>query len=66
MDEGKVIFDGDTREILSKPETRLIGVGIPKATLLYEMLINDGTKLNSTTPLSSEELTRMVQEALKK
>lgn len=66
MDEGKVRFDGDTREILSKQETRLIGVGIPKATLLYEMLKKDGTKLDSTTPLSSAELAKFVEEALKK
>ncbi len=64
MDEGKVRFDGDTREILSKQETRLMGVGIPKATLLYEMLKKDGAKLDSTTPLSSEELAKMVEEAL--
>lgn len=66
MDEGKVRFDGDTREILSKQETRLIGVGIPKATLLYEMLKKDGAKLDSTTPLSSAELAKFVEEALKK
>lgn len=66
MDEGKVRFDGDTREILSKQETRLIGVGIPKATLLYEMLKTEGAKLDSTTPLSSEELAKMLEEALNK
>ena len=38
-------FDGDTREILSNEETRLIGVGIPKATLLYEMLQKEGANL---------------------
>ena len=38
MDEGKVRFEGNPREILSSEETRLIGVGIPKATLLYQML----------------------------
>ncbi len=64
MDEGKVCFDGDTREILSKQETRLMGVGIPKATLLYEMLQKDGAKLGNTIPLSSEELAKIVEEAL--
>ncbi len=38
MDEGKVVLDGDPREILRSEEARLIGVGIPKATRLYQIL----------------------------
>jgi energy-coupling factor transporter ATPase len=64
MDEGKVRFDGDTREVLSNEETRLIGVGIPKATLLYELLRKDGAKLGNVTPLSSDELAKMLLEAI--
>ena len=64
MDEGKVRFDGDTREVLSNEETRLIGVGIPKATLLYEMLKKDGANLGNVTPLSSDELAKMLLEAI--
>jgi energy-coupling factor transport system ATP-binding protein len=64
MDEGKVRFDGATREVLSNEEARLIGVGIPKATLLYEMLKKDGFALESTTPLSSAELAKMLKEAM--
>jgi energy-coupling factor transporter ATP-binding protein EcfA2 len=56
MEEGKVRFEGNPREILSSEETRLIGVGIPKATLLYKMLKKDGLNIGDTTPLSSEEL----------
>jgi energy-coupling factor transporter ATP-binding protein EcfA2 len=56
MDEGKVRFEGDPRQILSSEETRLIGVGIPKATLLYQMLKKEGLNLGEKTPLSSEEL----------
>ena len=65
MDEGKVCSDGETREILSTEETRLIGVGIPKATLLYQMLKKDGLNLGNVTPLSSEELAALLLEALK-
>jgi energy-coupling factor transporter ATPase len=65
MDQGKVRFDGETREVLSNEETRLIGVGIPKATLLYEMLKKDGANLGSVTPLSSEELAKTLQEAMR-
>ena len=64
MDEGKIRFDGDTREVLSNEETRLIGVGIPKATLLYEMLRKDGANLGNVTPLSSDELAKMLLEAI--
>jgi energy-coupling factor transporter ATPase len=65
MDEGKVRFEGNPREILSTEETRLIGVGIPKATLLYEMLKKDGLNLAQTTPLSSEELADQLLKVLK-
>jgi energy-coupling factor transporter ATPase len=63
MDEGKVCFDGDPRGILSSEETRLIGVGIPKATLLYQMLRKEGMNLSNVTPLSSEELATLLLEA---
>jgi energy-coupling factor transporter ATP-binding protein EcfA2 len=64
MDEGKVRFDGETREVLSNEETRLIGVGIPKATLLYQMLKKDKADLGDVTPLSSDELAKMLLGAL--
>lgn len=66
MNEGKVCSDGETREILSSEETRLVGVGIPKATLLHEMLLKDGMKLNSVTPLSSDEMVQLLSEAFAK
>ena len=65
MDEGKIRYEGNPREILSSEETRLIGVGIPKATLLYQMLKKDGLNLSDTTPLSSDELADQILEALK-
>ena len=64
MDEGKVRFEGNPREILTTDETRLIGVGIPKATLLYQMLKKDGLNLSDITPLSSEELADQLLEVL--
>jgi energy-coupling factor transporter ATPase len=66
MDKGKVHFDGKTREILNNEETRLIGVGIPKATLLYEQLQKEGANLSGQIPLSSDELAKMLLEALKR
>jgi len=63
IDEGQVCFDGNPREILSTEETRLIGVGIPKATLLYHILQKEGVNLGNLTPLSSEELAELLLEA---
>lgn len=64
MDEGKVCFDGDPRKILGAEETRLIGVGIPKATLLYQLLKKEGVNLSSITPLSSRELAESLEGVL--
>ncbi len=63
MDEGKVCLEGNPREILNSAETRLIGVGIPKATLLYQLLKKDGLNVGDNTPLSSEELADQLLEA---
>jgi energy-coupling factor transporter ATPase len=65
MDEGKVVLNGETREILRSEEARLIGVGIPKATRLYQILEKDGIKLSNTIPLSSDEMANLLREALK-
>ncbi|HSQ49087.1 MAG TPA: ATP-binding cassette domain-containing protein [Candidatus Deferrimicrobiaceae bacterium] len=66
MDQGRVRFEGDPREVLSNEETRLIGVGIPKATLLYELLKKEGLGLSNKIPLCSEELADQLLEALQK
>jgi energy-coupling factor transporter ATPase len=65
MDDGKVVLDGEPREILSSEEARLIGIGIPKATRLYHILRKDGIKLGNTIPLSSDEMANLLKEALK-
>jgi len=65
MDKGKVLLDGNPRVILGSEETRLVGVGIPKATRLYEMLVRDGAKLRDAVPLSSDEMADLIEEALK-
>jgi len=66
MDEGKVILDGRPREILLSQEAKLIGIGIPKATRLYQLLSNDGVNLNNTIPLSSEEMAVELKETLER
>lgn len=64
MDQGQIRYEGDPREILSKEEIRLIGVGIPKATLLYQMLKKDDFEVGGKIPLCSEELAQQILEAL--
>jgi energy-coupling factor transporter ATP-binding protein EcfA2 len=64
MNEGKVCSDGETREVLSNEETRLVGVGIPKATLLHQMLLKEGMPLSRVTPLSSDEMVELLSEVL--
>jgi hypothetical protein len=64
MDEGKVCKDGAPREVLIDETTRLVGVGIPKATLLHQMLSKEGMLLRDEIPLSSEEMVKQLLEAL--
>ncbi len=64
MEDGKIRSDGSPREILSNENTRLVGVGIPKATLLHQMLLKDGMRLSNVTPLSSDEMVTLLSEAL--
>ena len=64
MDDGKVCSDGAPREVLNNESTRLVGVGIPKATLLHQMLSKDGMQLSNEIPLSSDEMAKLLSEAL--
>jgi energy-coupling factor transport system ATP-binding protein len=64
MDEGKIVQNGNPREILRSEEARLIGIGIPKATRLYQILKKDGININNTIPLCSEEMVILLKEAL--
>jgi len=63
MDEGKVALDGNPRELLRSEEARLIGIGIPKATRLYQILRKDGVELDNTIPLCSEEMVALLKGA---
>ncbi len=64
MDGGKVLLDGEPREIFSSEEARLIGVGIPKATRLYQVLEQRGVHLRRM-PLTSKEASQLLREVLK-
>jgi energy-coupling factor transporter ATPase len=64
MDEGKIVLNGSPREIFTSEEARLIGVGIPKATRLYQQLKQNGIRLK-TVPVTTEETVNLLREALK-
>jgi energy-coupling factor transporter ATPase len=64
MDEGKVALNGSPREIFTLEEARLIGVGIPKATKLYQQLKQNGIRLK-TVPVTTEETANLLREALR-
>jgi len=64
MDDGKIVLNGKPSEIFNSETARLIGVGIPKATLLWQLLQENRIKLESV-PTSSEEATRLLREVLK-
>jgi len=65
MDEGKVVLDGEPREVFKSQTARLIGVGIPKATRLWQMLNEDGVRLKKA-PVSSEEAAKLLRGVLKR
>lgn len=65
MDEGKVVLDGEPRGVFNSEKARLIGVGVPKATRLYQILGENGIRLGRV-PVTSEEATSLLREVLKR
>lgn len=63
MDEGKVVLDGKPLDVFGSERARLIGVGIPKATRLYQALRESGVHLNKV-PVNSQEASLLLQEVL--
>jgi energy-coupling factor transporter ATPase len=64
MDEGKVVLNGTPRQIFTSEEARLIGVGIPKATKLYQHLKQNGIHLKNA-PVTTDETANLLREVLK-
>ncbi len=63
MNEGKVALDGKPLDVLGSERARLIGVGVPKATRLYQLLREGGVHLKKI-PVNSQEAFTLLQEAL--
>jgi energy-coupling factor transporter ATPase len=63
MDKGAVVMDGKPRDIFNMDKARLIGVGIPKATRLFQILKEDDIYLKDA-PISSEEAAELLRSIL--
>ena len=64
MNDGKIVMDGPPKKILSSEKAKLIGIGIPKATRLYQILKNDGIPLRrNKTPITPKEVAELIVEA---
>jgi len=61
MEKGRVALNGRPQDVFGSEEARLIGVGIPKATRLYQVLKEHGINLNRV-PISSEEASEAIME----
>jgi len=62
MDKGKVVLDGPPSEVYDD-HARLIGIGLPRVTMLFHLLRRDGfvlTKNPITIEQASEELRRLL------
>ncbi len=66
MDRGEIALDGEPRSILNSQEARLLGIGIPKATRLYQILKEENGISMPKAPITPEEFTRTLQEVLKR
>ncbi|UCH71190.1 MAG: ATP-binding cassette domain-containing protein [Candidatus Bathyarchaeota archaeon] len=65
MHEGRVVLDGEPREVFQSRKARLIGVGIPQATRLNHLLAESGLRLGRV-PVTSEEASQLIKEALRR
>jgi len=65
MDEGTIVLDGKPQEVFDSESARLIGVGIPRAARLWQMLRQNGIRL-AGAPVNSEEVIQLLRGILKR
>jgi len=65
MNEGRVVLDGEPREVFNSETARLIGVGVPKATRLSQVLEESGVDLGRV-PVTSGEASHILKEVLRR
>lgn len=64
LNDGKIAMDGSPREVFASEETRLLGIGIPKVTRLFQMLQEEGV-IVSKLPITVSEAVREIRSLLK-
>jgi energy-coupling factor transporter ATPase len=64
LDKGEVVLTGRPKDIFMSEKARLIGIGIPKATKLYQHLKRNGINLKSI-PVNPQEAASILRELLK-
>jgi len=64
MDNGQIVLSGHPREVFNLEKARLIGVGIPKAIRLFQLLHEDGIELTHV-PVTPDETAQLIREVLK-
>lgn len=65
LDNGSIVLEGDPREVLNSIEAQLMGIGIPKATKLFQLLVKDNLITHKKPiPLWSDEMTEILREIL--
>lgn len=65
MDKREVVLDGPPRGVFSSQKARMLGVGIPKATRLFQILRENGMRFDRI-PVTSQEASTLLREALKR
>jgi uncharacterized UPF0146 family protein len=64
MDKGTVALTGTPKDIFTSEKAHLIGIGIPKATKLYQHLKKAGVDLQAV-PVTPEQAATLLREVLK-
>lgn len=66
MDKGEVVLDGEPRTVLGSEEARLLGVGVPKAVRLYQILKEENGLSTNMVPVTTEEIVKLLREVLRR
>ncbi len=62
MDDGRIVLDGDPRDVYGE-QARLIGIGLPRVTTLFNLLRKEGLEF-SQTPITVDEAARELRKML--
>jgi energy-coupling factor transporter ATP-binding protein EcfA2 len=62
MDDGQIVLEGPPSSVYSE-EAKLLGVGIPKVSMLFNLLRKDGYNLGET-PVTIEEASQKIRKCL--